>query len=176
MGMCDAPHEAACRSYRVLTHMGTLHAGYHTAFPHALSRFHLHRRFHQRTNGLRCRTGRVGRLASDPDPAADRGADRQLRRRQSDLRGMETSPRVFVPANYSVHCRRTDRRSSGDNAGGDRESSDSQTRVGGLLVCYSAYGLSRPTLKAIPSNGPMDAAMGVLNGLLGVSPASEASS
>jgi uncharacterized membrane protein YfcA len=39
--------------------------------------------------------------------------------------------------------------------------------VGVLLILYSAYNLARPTLKTITSNGPTDAAVGLLNGLLG---------
>ena len=39
--------------------------------------------------------------------------------------------------------------------------------VGVLLICYAAYGLFRPALKPIPSSGPTDTGMGVLNGLLG---------
>ena len=39
--------------------------------------------------------------------------------------------------------------------------------VGILLICYSAYGLLRPALKAVASNSATDTGMGVLNGLLG---------
>ena len=39
--------------------------------------------------------------------------------------------------------------------------------VGILLICYSLYGLFRPALKAVPSNGPIDTGMGMLNGVLG---------
>jgi len=39
--------------------------------------------------------------------------------------------------------------------------------VGALLICYSAYGLFRPAIKAIASNNAVDSGIGVLNGLLG---------
>jgi uncharacterized protein len=39
--------------------------------------------------------------------------------------------------------------------------------VGVLLICYSAYGLFRPALKAVTSNQTVDTGIGVLNGLLG---------
>lgn len=39
--------------------------------------------------------------------------------------------------------------------------------VGVLLIVYSTYNLARPALKPISSNGPTDAAVGLLNGLLG---------
>jgi uncharacterized protein len=39
--------------------------------------------------------------------------------------------------------------------------------VGVLLILYSAYNLARPTLAPVRSNPPTDAAVGLLNGLLG---------
>jgi uncharacterized protein len=39
--------------------------------------------------------------------------------------------------------------------------------VGVLLILYSAYNLARPTLSPVRSNPPTDAAVGLLNGLLG---------
>src|SRR5215208_3292673 len=39
--------------------------------------------------------------------------------------------------------------------------------VGVLLILYGAYNLARPTLKPVASNAPTDAAVGVLNGVLG---------
>jgi uncharacterized membrane protein YfcA len=43
-----------------------------------------------------------------------------------------------------------------------------RTGVGALLVVYSIYGLARPTMKPTPAGGaPADAAIGLLNGILG---------
>jgi uncharacterized membrane protein YfcA len=39
--------------------------------------------------------------------------------------------------------------------------------VGVLLILYGTYNLARPALKPIASNAPTDAAVGLLNGLLG---------
>jgi uncharacterized protein len=39
--------------------------------------------------------------------------------------------------------------------------------IGVLLILYSAYNLMRPTLSPVKSNPPTDAAVGLLNGLLG---------
>ena len=40
--------------------------------------------------------------------------------------------------------------------------------VGALLIAYSTYGLARPAMKAMPAGGaPADAAVGLLNGILG---------
>ena len=42
-----------------------------------------------------------------------------------------------------------------------------RTGVGVLLLVYSAYDLTRPAIAPIKSNAPIDAGIGVLNGLLG---------
>jgi len=42
-----------------------------------------------------------------------------------------------------------------------------RTGVGVLLLVYSAYNLTRPAIAPIKSNAPIDAGIGVLNGLLG---------
>ncbi|HEY7299312.1 MAG TPA: sulfite exporter TauE/SafE family protein [Xanthobacteraceae bacterium] len=41
-----------------------------------------------------------------------------------------------------------------------------RTGVGLLLVIYGGYGLSQPKLKALPGNASVDAAIGLLNGVL----------
>src|SRR5262245_50272214 len=41
-----------------------------------------------------------------------------------------------------------------------------RTGVGVLLVIYGTYGLAQPTLKPLPSNRPIDAGVGLANGVL----------